>query len=287
VQAPVAVPAPVVTPEEAPPAPVETPRMAARRLYAEGQRIFHAHGSKQENWLAARRLYLEAISADPTLVPPYAAAVFSYTNMVMTGLSLDPEDDLRRAEALARRLTAIAPDHPQTRNARAALLREQGRFEEALEAYRAALALDADLFAARANAGYMLILLGRPQEGADLVRITLAERGADHSFAGTWQTYLGIAALHAGMPSAAAQHFRSSLLNVAFLPFAERQLHLAAALALSGDVAAAQLLVAEVTRRHPEIDEAWLRARALSQRSAYLEQREALFQGLTLAGFRR
>lgn len=284
-QAPV--PVPVAAWEEAPPAPVETPRMAARRLFEEGQQIFYAHGSKQENWLAARRLYLEAIAADPTLVPPYAAAVFSYTNMVMTGLSIDPEDDLRRAEALSQRMMVVAPDHPQARNARAALLREQGRFEEALEAYRAALALDGTLFTARANAGYMLILLGRPQEGAELVQLTLEERGPDHSFAGTWQTYLGIAALHAGMPGAAVQHLRLAVGRDGFLPFGERQLHLAAALALSGDVATARLLVAEVARRQPEIDETWLRRRALSQRPAYLEQREALFRGLAMAGFGR
>jgi hypothetical protein len=64
----------------------------------------------------------------------------------------------------------------------------------------------------------------------------------------------------------------------------ERQLHLAAALASAGRVEEARGVAADVLARSPQLTAGALRARAASDNPRYLEQREALFRGLALAG---
>jgi DNA-binding winged helix-turn-helix (wHTH) protein/tetratricopeptide (TPR) repeat protein len=279
----------VVAAPSVPPAPsltaAETPRAAAERLHAEGRAMFRGSGPAQEDWLGQRDRYLAAIAADPSFAPPYALASLTHTNMIFSGRSLNPAEDLRRAEVLAERASVLAPDAATTLNARASVLRQHGRLEEALALYRAAVARDPGQHSARANSGLLLILLGRPEEAMAPLRASLALWRADHAVAFGWRQSLGTAKLHAMAEDFGAAEFRTTAERGSAALRDGRLLHLAAALALAGQLEEAQAVALEVRRRLPDVTLAGLRARPASDDPAYLRQREAtLLRGLALAG---
>lgn len=68
------------------------------------------------------------------------------------------------------------------------------------------------------------------------------------------------------------------------MPANARRLHLAAALALSGDIEQAQVIAQEVRQQAPFMTAGWFRERELSGHSTYQEQRRGFYRGLSLAG---
>jgi DNA-binding winged helix-turn-helix (wHTH) protein/tetratricopeptide (TPR) repeat protein len=284
---PTAPPPPAGPPQQAvlpPPAtPTESPRDRARRLYREGVAETETLRERGGNWLAARALFEQAIAADPSWAPPYMSLIFTFTNMVNAGFSANPEADLRSAERLLERLASLEPDTWQSWNARAAVLRLQRRHAEALAAYLRVVELSPNTLPARANAGLMLVLLGRAEEAIEPIRATIALAPPGHTFLDYWHACLGLALLHAGAEDFGAEAFRRAQLDTALVPGALREIHLAAALALSGETAAASALLAELRQRGAELPEEEIRRRALSTGSAYLAQRENLFRGLAAA----
>jgi hypothetical protein len=92
--------------------------------------------------------------------------------------------------------------------------------------------------------------------------------------------------MHAGRPGFGVEEFRLSLQQPrAFLAPEVRHLYTAAALALSGQQAEARSIVEEISRRAPELTQAWFRARPLSDDPEFLRRNEATFlRGLALAG---
>lgn len=137
---------------------------------------------------------------------------------------------------------------------------------------------------ARGHAGSMLLLLGRPEEAMGPLQTSIALAGTGHVAFPYWQTLLGQAKLHTASEDFGAEQFRAPLRtgNARFRD--ERQLYLAAALATAGQVEQAHGVAADVLARSPQLTAATLRARAASDNPRYLEQREALFRGLSLAG---
>jgi DNA-binding winged helix-turn-helix (wHTH) protein/tetratricopeptide (TPR) repeat protein len=271
-------PAPVATAPAAPPAEIAAP------LYREGLAAMEVERPRGGHWLAARALFLRAIEAAPDWAPPYSVAIYSYTNMINAGFSANAEADQRAAELLLERLFVLRPGAWQTFNAEAAVRRVQRRHADALAAYEKVVFLNPSVLPARANAGLMLVLLGRPAEAVDRLRATIAMASGEHPFLAYWQAVLGVALLHAGAEDFGAEAFREATADFTLLPGALRELHLAAALALAGETDAAAKLLADARRREPALTLAVLRAGALSADPAYVEQREALFRGLALAG---
>lgn len=274
-------PATAVAPALAP-APIEV----ATPLYREGLAVMEAERPRGGHWLAARALFLRAIEAAPDWAPPYSVAIYTYTNMINAGFSANAETDRRAAEQLLERLAVLRPGAWQTFNAEAAVRRVQRRHAEALAAYEKVIFLNPSVLPARANAGLMLVLLGRAEAAAEPIRATLAMAGPDHLFRAYWQAALGLALLHAGAEDFGAEAFREATGDTALLPPPLRELHLAAALALGGDAGQAAAVLADLDRNGPPVSIAALRAAALSDDPGYLAQREALFRGLALAGLR-
>lgn len=257
----------------------------ARALFDQGRAMaYRGQGGRADNWLTARRLFERAIAADPRFAQAYVEAAFTYTNMATSGLSTDPAGDLDSAAALVRDAVRLAPDLAVVRAAEGAVLRLQRRPAEALQAYREAVRLDPLQYPSRANAGLMLILVGRPQEAAEPVLEAMALAESNHSFTGTWLTYLGIAELQMGVGDFGAERFRRSLERQAFLAPDTRRLFLAAALALQGQAEAAGVLVREVLARQPAMTATRLRQAELSDDPAYLANQANLYRGLKLAG---
>jgi DNA-binding winged helix-turn-helix (wHTH) protein/Flp pilus assembly protein TadD len=261
-------------------------RAEAERLLAEARRAFYSPPvgmSRADNWLRARDLYRQATDADPTFGPAYAEAVFTHTNMVVNKLSADPEHDLREATRLAERAEALMPNAPAALNARAAVFRVQRRPAEAMAYYERAAAADPTQLPARGNAAFMLVLLGRAAEAVERLDAFLASVPEHHSFYPTWLIYRALALLHADARDRGAEDLRRSMNHAAFMAPTERTLHLAAALALSGQVEQARVALG-VAAAEGAVALRGMRTTPLSDHPAYLAQREALFRGLAMAG---
>lgn len=267
--------------------PPATARERAEVLYRQGRDVFYRRATDSAvNWLEARAMFEQAIAADPSYALPYAEAVFTYTNMVLTERSLKPAEDLATAERLAERATALAPGAHQSFVARAAVMRNQGRWEEALAAYRRAVEIDGTQNPSRANAGMMLILLGRAAEAEGLIRTALALAGPQHrnAFEGVWLGYLGLIDLYLERNDHGVEAFRIASELGSGEPPDIRRLLLAAALARNGQEDEARALAAPIAARRPDLGVSWFRRRALSSDPTYSAQRERLYEGLAAAG---
>ncbi len=262
-------------------------RVEAERLMREGRAIFYLDGDKRQIWPRARALFLRAAEADPTDPEPDAWAAFTYTNMIIAGHSVDRSGDLAQASRLADRAVALGPDLGQTWAARAGVYRLEKRYADALAAYRRAVNLDPAQLPAQANVGWMLVLLGQPQQALEPIRSVLAATRANHPFRPTWLCYLGMAKFAAGDGDWGIQAFRDAGGNTeaACATPADLAFYLVAALALDGQIEDARSLLTTTRRRWPAVTLQSLHDDAASEDPGYLAQREALFKGLMLSGF--
>ena len=286
-----AAPAPPGSPPSASaslPAPRDTPGADAQAAREEAQRLFH-EGTRRigrewgaSAWLAHRELFARAIAADPGFGPAWSYLAFTYANMVRNGFSVNPAEDLRAAEVAAERGLALAPETHDAHSALGSVLRlRPERLEAAAAAYRRALELSPNLHHSRANLGWVLVQLGRAEEGEALIRTSLAAATPEHAFRGGWHYYIGMTDLLLGRDG-----FGLAELRRAFQSGSTKAtlLGLAAALALAGQQAEAGQLVAEARRRWPHLSLAELRADPPSRHPAYLELRERFLEDLALAG---
>ncbi len=260
-------------------------RAESQRLLGEGRTVFYGAGERRLVWPEARRLFQRAHDADPSNPEADAWAAFTFTNMIIAGYATSPAD-LAEAARLADRAVALGPGMGLTWAARAGVYRLQRRYAEALATYRRAFELDPRQLPAEANTGWMLVLLGQPREAIAPISGVLAATRPDHPFRATWLCYLGVAQFAAGEADRGVAALRTGLgASESCLPPAERDFTLVAALALDGEVTEAGALLGTIRRQWPAVTGAALRAHALSDDAGYLAQREALFRGLTLAGF--
>ena len=266
-------------------------RDRAESLTRAGKAIVCQRDPCPREWLAARDLYEQAIAADPDYAPPYIEAVFTYTNFVTSGISLNESGDLRAAERLATHAAAMAPEAARAHEARAAVLRQDpDRLEDALAAYLRSLAIQPDKSSPRANAGWMLVLLGRPAEAEAFLRTAIAE-APNHQAVPAWLNYLGLAELFLGREGHGADYFRQALAqqpsgatlgNAAI----QQKLNLIAALALDGEIEAAQTLVGQLREQNPALSTRTLTLIncRCSRQTNFIAGLERVRRGLILAG---
>jgi class 3 adenylate cyclase/Tfp pilus assembly protein PilF len=235
-----------------------TPHDHAERLLGQALSIGCPQNPCPREWLAKRALFEQAITVDPTFARAYAEATFTYTNFITSHISVDRNEDLRIAARLATQAVALAPDKAFAHVARAAVLRQDpDKLEDALSAYLRALAIEPMQPPVRANAGWMLVLLGRPAEGKPYLETALA-MAPHHLYAAAWLNYLGLAELFLGRYGEATDLFRGAIETQSHGAIAadielERGLNLAAALALDGKVVAAREVIDGLRSRHPSL----------------------------------
>lgn len=264
------------------------PRDEATRLFTQGRAIVCSYPCPRE-WLAARALFEQAIAADPDYALPYAAAAFTYTNFVTSNLSLNKNEDLHVAERLATRAAALAPDQALAHEARGAVLRQNpDRLEDALAAYLRSLAIDPNQSSVRANAGWMLVLLGRPLEAEPYLRAAIAAE-PNHPRVSAWLTYLGLAELFSNHEGHGANSFSRALAlqkpGAAAADISlQRSLNLAAALALNGAVDEARLIIDRLRSQNPTLSTGTLMNCDCSHNPGFLAGYKALRRGAILAG---
>ena len=265
------------------------PRERAEQFLRQGLAIKCPAFPCGAEWLQQRDLFSQAIAADPGFARPYAELAQIHTFFVSSRLTTDRKEDLRIGAELATRAVALAPDNAFAHNARASVLRQDpDRLEEALAAYFRVLALDPGQTVARANTGFILLLLGRPEEAEPYVRAALeAEPG--HIGAPAWLNRLGLIDLFLSRAGNGAEHFRQAIArqspgDAGADQGMERTINLAAALALGGDVDRARRLIDYLRRRYPALSTNNIWSCVCARTPIYMAGMERLKSGAILAG---
>ena len=260
-------------------------RDEARRLYQEGLRWSQREGGVPA-WLGQRELFAKAVAADPGFGPAWSHLAFTYSNVVTVGFSVNPAEDLRAAEAAAERGLALAPDNSDAYAALGSVLRlRPERLEDAIVAYRKALELSPASHPSRANIGWLLALVGRPEEGEVLIRTSLASSPPEHPLRAVWHYQLGLIELLLGRDGFGVENLRRGLRGGGS-PGKGSVVALVSALALTGQRDEAAQLLAEALQRWPGLSSAALRADPLwpTRQGVLLEGRERILEALSLAG---
>lgn len=242
----------------------------AEQLVSEGRMAETSIGSVETRMRTSLPLFLRALTIEPRLAEAAAEAAFAYVNLRSIGASTDRDGDLREAERLAAMALAAAPESSRSQSAHAAVLRQHGRFAEALIFYERA-GKDPIRVIDRANVGVTRVLMGDAEQARPPLVAALLEE-PNHQFAGNWQGYLGLARLMAGQPGEAAENFRDARGSV--FTADERMLYRLVALHAAGQLAEAEALNAELRRNNRGISTR-LRALTLSEEPAYRARFEA------------
>jgi TolB-like protein/class 3 adenylate cyclase/Flp pilus assembly protein TadD len=193
----------------------------------------------------------------------------------------DLSEQMRAAEAATAKALRTAPNNALAHYVRATVLHRMRAPERALRECERAIGLDPNLALAHAYAGYMKVLLGRPEETeahvTEAIRLSPRDPQLSRSyfFRGAADLYLGRVDDAVEPLQKAAELHPNHNLNYLFL---------AAALALlSREVEAAEACAAG-QRLDPTFSVARFRELAPSDNPVYLALRERVYDGMRKAG---
>lgn len=237
-----------------------------------------------ESRAAAERLYEQAVQRAPDDVRALTGLAVTLASKVGDQWSEAPEEDLRRAEALAARVIALDQDDAWGHYALGVVRRLQSRFDEAGNHLEAAIRLNPCMNGAHAQLGWVKAFSGRAEESgphfAECIRLSPRDPRLFLGFFGFgWTRFL------LGDDEGAIEMLRRAIaLNADYSPC---YLGLAAAYGMQGRVEEARTaLEAYLRTSAPARTIALVRARGQSNHPVYLTRRERLFEGLRRAGMR-
>jgi TolB-like protein/Flp pilus assembly protein TadD len=242
---------------------------------------------RQEHAAAAIELFRQALVLNPDCVDAMVDLALALIYQVINLYRLDRRDTLLdEAEALISRSSELAPNQHGVLKARALLLRARGKFAEAILATEAMIARNPAEPTAYKEMGLNKLYLGATQEAVDWFRRADAVAPRDPE-RWTWLQGLGRALMQLGDAAGAVDALRQALdCNPAYL---RGKAMLAAAEALSGDLATAREHLAEYAAAEPEMTV----QRFAEQRSSvppeavsptYRQENERILDGLRRAG---
>jgi adenylate cyclase len=110
----------------------------------------------------------QALRVDPNNVRALIVLANKFQVPVSMSASTDPEADLKRADELVSHALALDPTVAGAHNAKAWILREQERFEEAITEWERTLALDPADVSAIFGLAWDYLLLGQYEQGVEL-----------------------------------------------------------------------------------------------------------------------
>ncbi|WP_046868576.1 adenylate/guanylate cyclase domain-containing protein [Microvirga massiliensis] len=236
-----------------------------------------------ENNLEAARLFEQALKLDPTQVEALVFLADALVSDVLDFWSASPAENLARAEALLDRALTLDSNRATAHHAKGLLLQARGRFDEAANEFRMAIALDRNLARSYRALGQMRTYVGHPEEAAPYLLQAMRLSPRDHSL-GVMQFHMGYLNLVLGNDDAALEWLpraRSTNPEYSYI-----HLTLAAEYGLRGDPAAAQAALAEAIKRNPRYRSiAGAKAvMATYNNPLYVAQRERVYEGLRRAG---
>lgn len=269
-------------------------RERAEQLLQQGMAIKCPAFPCPDTWLKQREFFNQAIVADPMYGPAYTELSMTYVYFVNSRQTTDRKEDLRIAANLATRAVALSPNDPSAHNARASVLRQDpDKLEEALVSYLRVLELRPNFTVARANTGFVLLLLGRLEEAEPYVRAAL-EAEPKHIGAPTWLNRMGLIDFFLGRQGHGANYFRRAIAQQSTIDAAgergiERAINLAAALVLNGEIDDARGVVDGLRERFPTVSTNNMWTCSCSKSPRFVAdiaklRRAAMLAGITDAG---
>jgi adenylate cyclase len=109
----------------------------------------------------------QALRVDPNNVSALSVLASKFQSQVSMGASADPEADLKRADELLSHALALDPTAAGAHDGKAWVLREKGRFEEAIAEWERTLALDPAEVSAVFGLAWDYLLLGQYEKGLE------------------------------------------------------------------------------------------------------------------------
>lgn len=225
------------------------------------------------------RYYEQALARDPN---SHAAAVGVASLLVAARSSTlsDEPENLARAEQLLLRVLRDDPNSIAAHFAYAMLLKDLGRYELAVRAFRHVLELSPGYPPAYAQLGHSLMLQGAHEEGLALIRRAIGMSPNDKLMP-VWRVFAGEAELELGRTGEAIDCFLSA---VTLAPdYVRARGWLVAAYRIAGDTAAVRRHLPEFRKRLPERSSADFEASLRRTPEAGLgDSRPQLLRGLQL-----
>jgi TolB-like protein/DNA-binding winged helix-turn-helix (wHTH) protein/Tfp pilus assembly protein PilF len=138
----------------------------------------------------------QALRVDPNNVRALWVLSMKFHVRVLFGMSGDPKADLKRADELVSQALALDPANAAAHNAKAYILYEQGRFEEAIAERERTLALDPADLNAMMGLAWDHLGLGRYQKGLEIfdeaIRLSPRSPELQYLYHGKSWAYFGL-----------------------------------------------------------------------------------------------
>ena len=248
----------------------------ANDLVMRGLALFNEQSfqpSKEKND-ASRALYEQALAIDPNNAAAIAGLAFNYFYEYIFGYGNPGTDYDAKILGQADRAIALAPDYDLPYDAKSAYLAMSRRYDEAIRAANAGLAVNPNTAGFHVSRASAEISLGHFDEAKSDVQQAIRLSPRD-PFMTVFQTQLGDIEIGGGRPEAAIAEYKKALDagDHNYWIYA----NLAAAYALLGKMDEAKPFVAETLRVNPSFTIKWFREHA--------EDIPKRTEGLRKAGF--
>jgi adenylate cyclase len=218
-------------------------RTPAANREAEDLALQCSAGTWKAGWIgkeadAAYALCEQALAIDPNNVRALQALGVKFFMPAALGLSGDPKGDLERADQLESKALALDPDWTWPHDVKGAILRIEGRTEEAVAEHERALALDPSNVYAAAELGYDYEFLGQFDKSVEYfdkaIRASPYDRALIFWYGGKASSNFGLKRYDQAIELAR----QTIAINPNYLPYSHTTL--VAALALTGHDAEAR-----------------------------------------------
>jgi TolB-like protein len=256
-----------------------SPNPDARDLCFQGAAWVN-RGRTPEHVAQARGFFERALALEPGNVE--ALVGIARVNLLI-GSSLFTDDrmeHLTAAEAAARKVLSLAPNHPIAHHVLGSVQIFTNRAAQGIAQYERALALDRNWAQAHASIGLAKCYLGRGGETEAHIEQALRLSPRD-TLVFVWTLWVGLAKIWQGADAEAVVWLRRSL-------EANRNsiahFYLAAVLALLGELDEARATVQAGLALYPSFSIRRFRTNNPSNHPAYLAGRERVYAGLRMAG---
>jgi adenylate cyclase len=226
-------------------------------------------------------LYERALALDPRSVEAQSWLAIALTFVVLDNMTDSAKADLARAEALVEQALASSSRNLLAHNAKAQLLRAQGRFAGAIPEYEKVLALNRNWVPAYAHIGQCKLYTGSIDEVIPLIEQAIRLSPRDPRL-GLFYSRIGRVHLLQSRTDEAIVWLEKARNHTP--AHAQWRTFLASAYALKGDIERAAAELAEVRRLGDDRFSSIARLRAVS--SFGVPKIRALFEGTYCAGLR-
>jgi adenylate cyclase len=250
-------------------------------------RAVRAKGPARENFAEAMRLFERALALDPLSAEAKSMLVLTLTSRVLDDMTDSLAADLDRAEELSRQALAALPRSPLAHHGKGQLLRAQGRIEEAIPEYQAAIVLDRNSAASMVYLGLCKFLSGSEDDVIPLFEQAIRLSPRD-PIVGIWYSQIGRVHLVQSRIEEAIPWLEKARSAIPVHPY--HHAFLASAYALKGETERAAAALAEARRlgadgRYTSV--ARYKAYHGSAWLMYHPKVRALHEGTLIAGLRK